>query len=111
MKDSGSKLPTKNLVRSRCGGMFQRRTFYICARPCPAVSSLGFLANALAELFPDHYAALGLDRRCTLSQIRDAYRSLASKFHPDRNRNSSAALRKMQQVNEAYEVLSDPVRR
>ena len=65
----------------------------------------------MADPFPDHYATLGLDRGCTLSQIRAAYRALAAKFHPDRNRDSAAALHKMQQLNEAHETLTDPVRR
>ena len=65
----------------------------------------------MSDPFPDHYATLGLDRRCTLSQIRSAYRSLAAKFHPDRNANSASASRKMQAINEAHETLSDPTRR
>ena len=60
---------------------------------------------------PDHYAALGLDRRCTFAQIRSAYRLLAKKHHPDRNPKSRAAVRRLQELNEAYETLSDAGRR
>jgi DnaJ-class molecular chaperone len=60
---------------------------------------------------PDHYATLGLDRRCTLAQIRSAYRLLAKRHHPDVNGGSSDATERAQALNAAHEVLSDPVRR
>jgi DnaJ-class molecular chaperone len=60
---------------------------------------------------PDHYATLGLDRRCTLAQIRAAYRLLAKKHHPDRNPGSSEAIIRSQQLNAAHETLSDPAQR
>ena len=57
---------------------------------------------------PNHYATLGLDRRCTLAQIRAAYRALAKQFHPDVNPHSSAAVAHTQELNAAHEILSDP---
>ena len=60
---------------------------------------------------PNHYTTLGLDRRCTLAQIRAAYRLLAKKHHPDHNPNSKRALARTQELNAAHETLSDPVRR
>jgi DnaJ-class molecular chaperone len=60
---------------------------------------------------PNHYGALGLDRRCTLAQIRAAYRLLAKQHHPDRNPDSREALARTQELNAAYETLSDPTRR
>ena len=56
---------------------------------------------------PNHYATLGLDRRCTLAQIRAAYRVLAKQFHPDLNPHSPAAVARTQELNAAYETLSD----
>ena len=56
----------------------------------------------------NHYATLGLDRRCTPAQIRAAYRTLARQFHPDLNPNSPAAIKRTQELNAAHEVLSDP---
>jgi curved DNA-binding protein len=56
----------------------------------------------------NHYATLGLDRRCTPAQIRAAYRALAKQFHPDLNLNSTAAIARTQELNAAYEILSDP---
>lgn len=56
----------------------------------------------------NHYATLGLDRRCTPDQIRSAYRLLAKQHHPDLNPNSPAAVARTQQINAAYAVLGDP---
>lgn len=54
---------------------------------------------------PNHYATLGLDRCCTLAQIRAAYRVLAKQLHPDVNPNSPAAVAHTQELNAAYEIL------
>ena len=59
----------------------------------------------------NHYATLGLDRRCTLAQIRAAYRALAKQFHPDVNHGSSEAVARTQELNAAYEILCDPEQR
>ncbi len=59
----------------------------------------------------DYYAVLGLDRRCTLAQIRAAYRLFAKRFHPDLNPDSPEALTRSQEINAAHETLSDPARR
>jgi len=65
----------------------------------------------LQQRSTNHYATLGLHSKCTPEQIRDAYRILAKKFHPDVNPGSISAVRKAQELNEAYEVLCDPERR
>ncbi len=57
------------------------------------------------------YSTLGLDRRCSPDQIRDAYRVLAKRYHPDLNRNSAEAAQRTRALNEAYETLGDPARR
>jgi curved DNA-binding protein len=59
----------------------------------------------------NHYATLGLDRRCTPAQVRAAYRVLAKQHHPDLNPNSPAAVRHTQELNIAHEILSDPEQR
>jgi curved DNA-binding protein len=56
----------------------------------------------------NHYATLGLDRRCTPAQIRAAYRALAKQHHPDLNPNSHTAISRTQELNAANEILSDP---
>jgi DnaJ-class molecular chaperone len=60
---------------------------------------------------PDHYATLGLHRRCTDAQIRAAYRILAKQHHPDVNGGAREAVARTQALNAAYETLSDPARR
>ena len=59
---------------------------------------------------PDHYATLQVDPRAEPEVIDAAYRRLAAKYHPDVN-DSADALEYMQQLNAAYEVLSDPDKR
>lgn len=65
----------------------------------------------MTSLQKDHYAVLGLERHCTDAEVRTAYRLLARKFHPDVNPDAEEALRLTQELNTAYETLSDPVRR
>jgi curved DNA-binding protein len=59
----------------------------------------------------NHYATLGLDRQCTLTQIRAAYRVLARQHHPDLNPDSPSAVKRTQELNAAYETLSDAEKR
>ena len=60
---------------------------------------------------PDHYATLGLDRHCTDAQIRTAYRLLAKQLHPDVNHGARDAIAQTQELNTAYEILSDASQR
>lgn len=59
----------------------------------------------------DPYAALGLEPSCTPTEIRNAYRQLAKRWHPDRNAGSDEANEKLRALNAAYEILIDPARR
>jgi DnaJ-class molecular chaperone len=59
----------------------------------------------------DYYQTLGVDQNASLKQIKEAYRKLAFKFHPDRNHENPQAAEKMKWVNEAYAVLSNPTKR
>ncbi len=56
------------------------------------------------------YQILGVQPRATLEEVRTAYRKLAREYHPDVN-PEPAAHERMAQINEAFEVLGDPVRR
>lgn len=58
----------------------------------------------------DHYAALNLRSSATLADIKKAFRQQASIHHPDRNTAADAAAR-FRVVQEAYDVLSDAVKR
>ncbi|MCM2268128.1 MAG: J domain-containing protein [Elusimicrobiales bacterium] len=59
----------------------------------------------------DYYALLGVPRSAGEAEIKSAYRKLALKHHPDRNQGNKAAESKFKEINEAYEVLSDPQKR
>ena len=58
----------------------------------------------------DYYEVLGVGRDATDEQIKKAFRKLAFKYHPDHNHDAKAG-EKFKEVNEAYEVLSDPDKR
>ena len=59
----------------------------------------------------DYYQILGIDSNATRGQIKVAYRKLALQFHPDKNPDNQLAQNKFIRISEAYEVLSDPVKR
>jgi DnaJ-class molecular chaperone len=58
-----------------------------------------------------HYDNLKVARTAPPEVIRAAYKTLSQKYHPDRNPGSPEAIRVIQIINSAYEVLSDPIKR
>src|ERR1700748_2625123 len=61
--------------------------------------------------FRDYYETLGVPRTASEDEIRSAFRKLARKYHPDVAKDKKAAEEKFKEINEAYEVLSDPEKR
>ena len=59
----------------------------------------------------DYYKILGVSRNATEREIKQAYRRLARKYHPDVNPGDKSAEEKFKQINDAYEVLSDKEKR
>jgi curved DNA-binding protein len=61
--------------------------------------------------FKDYYATLGVAKTATDKELKQAYRKLARKFHPDVNPGDKSAEGKFKEINEAYEVLGDSDKR
>ena len=58
--------------------------------------------------FKDYFKILGISRDSTDKEIKIAFRKLARKFHPDLNPKDDMAESEFKEINEAYEILSDP---
>jgi DnaJ-class molecular chaperone len=61
--------------------------------------------------FRDYYKVLGVERTATEADIKSAFRKLARKHHPDVNPGNKEAEKQFKEINEAYQVLSDPAKR
>jgi curved DNA-binding protein len=61
--------------------------------------------------YKDYYKILGVERGASVDDIKKAYRKLAMKYHPDRNPGDKQAEERFKEMNEAYQVLSDPQKR
>ena len=59
----------------------------------------------------DYYEVLGIAPNASAEEIRRAYHRLAFQCHPDRHQETEEAHKKMQGINEAYAILSDPIKR
>ncbi len=59
----------------------------------------------------DYYKILGVNKTASDNEIKKAYRKLAMKYHPDRNKGDKEAEEKFKKISEAYAVLSDPEKR
>jgi len=59
----------------------------------------------------DYYSILGVNKTVTSAGLKSAYRKLSKQYHPDVNPDNPNAAAKMQEINEAYNTLSDPKKR
>ncbi len=59
-------------------------------------------------MIDDPYKVLGLERGASDEEVKQAYRRLAKKYHPDLNPGDQEAARKMQEINEAYDQIKNP---
>src|SRR5260221_1527126 len=69
------------------------------------------MAGASLLDFKDYYATVGAPKTATDKEIKQAYRKLARRHHPDVNPNDKGAEAKFKEINEANEVLGDPDKR
>jgi hypothetical protein len=65
----------------------------------------------MSILVPTYYDVLQVERDATPERIRQAWRRLAQRYHPDKHSGSANAARAMAAINAAYEILSDPHQR
>jgi curved DNA-binding protein len=61
--------------------------------------------------YKDYYKILGVDKKASTDEIKKAYRKLALKYHPDKNKGDKTSEEKFKEINEANEVLSDKEKR
>ncbi len=61
--------------------------------------------------FKDYYKVLGVAKTASADEIKKAYRKLAMKYHPDKNKGNKEAEAKFKEISEAYEVLKDTQKR
>lgn len=61
--------------------------------------------------YKDYYKVLGVNRSATQDEIKKAYRKLAVKYHPDKNKDDKKAEERFKEISEAYEVVGDPEKR
>lgn len=61
--------------------------------------------------YKDYYKILGVDKKASQAEIKKAYRALAKKYHPDKNKGNAEAEDKFKDISEAYEVLGDEEKR
>lgn len=65
----------------------------------------GFLYTQVMS--KNYYDILGISKTASTDDIKKAYKKLAMKYHPDRNKDDASAEKKFKEINEAYQVLGD----
>src|SRR5579884_4120697 len=112
MNKSSTQLFTGDKLPDKCSGIpcgCQEDIMKCSGIPCGCQEDIGDAPMAVD--YKDYYKILGVDKKATEKEIRQAYRKLARKYHPDVNPGDKAAEEKFKEINEANEVLSDPEKR
>ncbi|MCG2725589.1 MAG: DnaJ domain-containing protein [Elusimicrobia bacterium] len=65
----------------------------------------------MSPKYKDYYSVLGISKTAAESEVKSAFRKLALKYHPDKNKGNKTAEDKFKEINEAYNVLSDTQKR
>ncbi len=94
----------EGLYLALCGPICRGQTSSNAARTAT-------LQDSTAMNYKDYYKILGVSEKADQQEIKKAFRKLAAKYHPDKNQGDKAAEDKFKEINEAYEVLSDPEKR
>src|SRR6266481_1389233 len=76
-----------------------------------ALPQVRVVAPFMAVQYKDYYESLGVARNASEAEIKKAFRKLAREHHPDVAKDKKKAEEKFKEINEAYEVLSDPAKR
>lgn len=69
------------------------------------------LLYAITAMAKDYYSILGVQKGASADEIKKAYRQLSKEWHPDKHKGDKAAEQKFKEINQAYEVLSNPQKR
>lgn len=102
--DSESKASILKKIKKNLNlSVLQRHQFSIIIRHA-------YILNRF-DVAKDYYEILGVSKSASTDEIKKAYRKLALKYHPDRNKGDNTAEQKFKDINEAYEVLSDAQKR
>src|SRR3990172_3817433 len=76
-----------------------------------AATAPGVLGRGAQMARRDYYGVLGVQKNCTLENLKKAYRKLALECHPDRNPGNKEAEERFKEINDDYSVLSDPAKK
>uniref|UniRef100_A0A3B3QTY4 DnaJ homolog subfamily A member 3, mitochondrial n=1 Tax=Paramormyrops kingsleyae TaxID=1676925 RepID=A0A3B3QTY4_9TELE len=102
--------PAGGVIPEGAGSALTLKGLRVLQRP-HAISALSFHTSTPVTNKDDFYQVLGVPRSASQKEIKKAYYQMAKKYHPDTNKDDPQAKEKFAKLAEAYEVLSDEVKR